>query len=165
MKRFISGKWQCFDQRVNTWSDRIRLFPIEFSSLPIHKMNTQEEWIVSNQEPNQLKFPLKGIQHAFDALGLSGRLLTNMACDRILELTNGYSLPQRGTWEWIDNWTIDGSVTTSNSEDIGWSYAADIQTLINGGGSIELENSNGILFRIRTWYRLRVLYLEERNRC
>jgi hypothetical protein len=162
IESYISGyekvhQWQCFDPRNHSWSDRIRLFPIKFSSLPIHKMNTQEELIVPNKEPNQLTSPLKGIQHAFDALGLSGRLLTNMTCDRILDLTNGYSLPQRGTWEWIGNWTIDGSATTSNSEDIGWNYATDIQTLINGGGSTELENSNEISFRRRTWYRLRVL--------
>lgn len=150
-------QWQRFDLKNRCWADRIRMFPTEFISMPIHNLNTINDFGVTNVEPNQLKIPIKGIQHAIDTFGLSGRLLTNSSCDRILDLTNGYPLPESGTWEWVGNWSIDGFTNTSNCESLGWKYASDIQTLVNGGGSTVCEDSKVTPFRRRTWQRLRVL--------
>ena len=43
--------------------------------------------------------------------------LTNTNCTRILDLSDGYPLPKRGTWECVGNWTPRGLSNTSQDEE------------------------------------------------
>ena len=153
-------QWQAFDARTNMWSDKkIKTNPF-FQQLPISKTGN----VGNSLDLGTHDSPVKKIQHAFDSFGLNGRILTDAACCRILDLADGYSLPQNATWEWVSNWAIsdnEGSSAASfgSDDDEGWRYSRYLKALLPAGGNAGAHNDAQTTsrFRKRTWQRQRVL--------
>jgi len=161
-------QWQAFDVRTNVWTDKkIKTDPF-FQHLPINKTGTSSSSRKLSHSLSQS--PVGKIQHAFDSFSLHGRILTDAACGHILDLTDGYSLPKNGTWEWVSNWTLSdnrGSSSSSNSssaslashEDEGWIYSETLEALLPVGGDLgaHYNPKTTSRFRKKTWQRRRVL--------
>jgi hypothetical protein len=97
----IVHQWQVYDKKTKKWADKIDLFPNEFSSNKMYKPD------LSSPSRNR-----------------SG------SAGRILDLSEGYPLPSKGTWGWIGGWKIEG-VLHSNDKEEGWLYAAKPEHLKN----------------------------------
>lgn len=110
-----------------------------------------------------------------------GFVLTNATSTKLLNVDDGYPLPNAGTWEWVGGWRIDrqGDIRCDIH---GWSYAELPKYLVaqsttecfdspfgddDGGGggggtsSSHQRGGNGVIpqriFRRRKWLRQRVL--------
>ena len=96
--------------------------------------------------------PLRLIQTIFDSMNLHSRLLTNANCTHILDLSDGYPLRKRGTWEWIGNWTPRGLSNTSQDveDNYVWMYSNSWKSLISDD-NIRYPSQNTITTRTRTW--------------
>lgn len=153
-------QWQAFDLRTGMWSDRKIKTNKFFQQLPISKTgNVQNSLDLKLQDS-----PVKKIQHAFDSFGLNGRILTDACCCRILDLADGYSLPQNAIWEWVSNWALSdnerSTLISPGSDDVeGWVYSKNLKALLPAGGNagIHYDAQTISRFRRRTWQRQRVL--------
>lgn len=199
-------QWQIWDNWKKKWSDAKVKNVGFFQKLPITKMQGEfaspsksvlvggigddsvgrmgvADPVVAKDNRSRSS-PVKKIQHAFDSLGLKGRFLTNMECSCILDLTEGYPLPNCGTWEWVGNWSLLSSTDSTQSsgrqydaarwqvnarrneheDEVGWVYADDLDALCckdakehSGEKAISTSVQTTSKFRRRTWMRERVL--------
>jgi hypothetical protein len=147
-------QWQAFDLRTVMWTDKKIITDPFFQHLPLDKKGTT----------SRINSPVGKIQHAFDSFGLNGRILTDAACGHVLDLTDGYSLPKNGTWEWVSNWTLSdnkgsGSTAFASPEEEGWIYSETLEALLPSGGDLgaQCKEQTGSRFRKKTWQRRRVL--------
>ena len=159
----VVTEWQAYDVRTGYWSDKkVKAVPL-FRQLPINKMEMCDSRADSNTEPMDAKSPTAVLQHVFDSFALNGRVLTNASCSHMLDLSGGYPLPAKGTWEWVGNWVLtDGAINSYTSTVVdaegGWNYADNIEALISdGSGRIDKKALATSRFRKRTWSRQRVL--------
>lgn len=148
-------QWQAFDVRTGFWSDKKTKSSPYFRQLPIHKMG-------SEAEVAKLASPVGKIQQAFDSFASSGRVLTNHTCSHVLDLTNGYPLPEKGTWEWISSWCLaDSSGQPSlGIDNEGWTYSDQLEALLpndDGCRPTHDKPQPTSRFRKRIWKRSRVL--------
>ena len=147
-------QWQAFDVRTVLWTDKKIITDPFFQHLPLYKKGTK----------SRIHSPVGKIQHAFDSFGLNGRILTDAACGHVLDLTDGYSLPKNGSWEWVSNWLSDNnkgssSASLASHEDEGWIYSETLEALLPSGGDLRAQSKEQTAsrFRKKTWQRRRVL--------
>jgi len=122
-------EWQGFDVKTKSWSNKRRCFPAQFNALPINKLENvlDDDSILSDQQVDDVFLtPFKKLQNVF----VEGLLVTDPLCKRIYDLSNGYPLPARGTWEWIGGWRIEGLSDLDEDHVTGWSYAEAPEYLI-----------------------------------
>ncbi len=146
----VVHQWQAFDTRTGFWSDKKIKSSPHFRNLPVEKLGGEAETTVGK------------IQQAFDSLTPSGRVLTNPTCSRILDLTNGFPLPEKGTWEWISSWSLEGRShkLSSLTDHEHWTYAEELETLLPNGNSSSPKSDKPhptSRYRTRVWKRSRVL--------
>ncbi len=93
-------QWQIYDVKTKKWVDKHDLFADESAS----KMS------------NNRYHP-------------SMELSSTEIDGKIVDLSKGYALPKKGTWEWIGTWQIEGvphlSANSTENTDKGWVYSTN----------------------------------------
>jgi hypothetical protein len=154
-QQYIFGMEQLYEWQIygvdKKWKGKeLRQFPTFFKTLPI-VVPTPGKTV---HEIPRSSLPFGGISPPKQCV------LTNVEVNTILNIDQGYPLPEDGGgWTWVGPWRVEKSTHTDEQ---GWMYSNDVQVLADpktyyNEFRLPEKGQPNIMKRRRKWTRLRVL--------
>jgi hypothetical protein len=154
-KQYIFGMEQLYEWQIygvdKKWKGKeLRQFPTFFKTLPI-VIPTPGKTVTEVPRSN---LPFGGIAPPKQCV------LTNIEVNTILNIDQGYPLPEDGGgWTWVGPWRVEKNTHTDEQ---GWMYSNDVQVLpdpqtYNNEFRLPEKGQPNMMKRRRKWTRLRVL--------
>ncbi|KAG7370949.1 hypothetical protein IV203_019519 [Nitzschia inconspicua] len=154
-QQYIFGLEQLYEWQIygadKKWKGKdLRQFPTFFKTLPI-VVPTPGKTV--NEIPKS-SLPFGGIAPPKQCV------LTNVEVNTILNIDQGYPLPEDGGgWTWVGPWRVEKNTHTDEQ---GWMYSNDVQVLSDpktyyNEFRLPQKGQPNIMKRRRKWTRLRVL--------
>ncbi|KAG7344173.1 hypothetical protein IV203_022181 [Nitzschia inconspicua] len=154
-QQYIFGLEQLYEWQIygadKKWKGKdLRQFPTFFKTLPI-VVPTPGKTV--NEIPKS-SLPFGGIAPPKQCV------LTNVEVNTILNIDQGYPLPEDGGgWTWVGPWRVEKNTHTDEQ---GWMYSNDVQVLADpktyyNEFRLPQKGQPNIMKRRRKWTRLRVL--------
>lgn len=143
-------EWQIYGADKKWKGKELRQFPTFFKTLPI-VVPTPGKTV---HEVPRSSLPFGGIAPPKQCV------LTNIEVNTILNIDQGYPLPEDGGgWTWVGPWRVEKSTHTDEQ---GWVYSNDVQVLADpttyyNEFRLPEKGQPNIMKRRRKWTRLRVL--------
>lgn len=156
-QQYLFGLEQVYEWQIYSadkkWQQELRFFPAVFKTLPI-VLPSPGVKTVTEQSSKHFTFG-GGVAPPRQCV------LTNLDATTILNIDNGYPLPENdgGDWTWVGPWSIEKSYDT---DERGWSYSNQVEILSDPSTycsdfRVPERGKTNLVKRRRKWTRQRVL--------